>query len=109
MAAVRGIARPAEWHRVREFTANEPTSPAVLAITGEAGAGKSTLWRSGVVAALEAGHLVLRTEPSAGETDMSFAGLSDLLATVLPGVADSVPLPQLEALEVALLLRAAWL
>jgi DNA-binding NarL/FixJ family response regulator len=107
VAAVRGIARPAEWHRVREFTANEPTSPAVLAITGEAGAGKSTLWRSGVVAAQEAGHLVLRTEPSAGETDMSFAGLSDLLATELPGVADSVPAPQLEALEVALLLRAA--
>jgi DNA-binding CsgD family transcriptional regulator len=79
----------------------------MLAITGEAGAGKSTLWRSGVAAAEEAGHLVLHTEPSAGEADMSFAGLADLLTAELPAVAASVPPPQLEALEVALLLRAA--
>ena len=79
----------------------------MLAITGEAGAGKSTLWRAGVAAAQETGRLVLRTEPSAAETDMSFAGLSDLLATVLPDVAASIPAPQLRALEIALLLRAA--
>ncbi len=107
MAAVRAIVRQAEWGRVREFTAPDRTSPAVLAITGEAGAGKSTSWRSGVAAAREAGHLVLRTEPSASETDMSFAGLSDLLAGVLPEVSAGIPAPQLEGLEVALLLRAA--
>ena len=49
---------------------------------------------------------MLRTEPSAGETDMSFAGLSDLLAGVLPEVAAEIPTPQLDALAVALLLRA---
>jgi DNA-binding CsgD family transcriptional regulator len=107
MAAVRAIVRQAEWGRVREFTAADRTSPALLAITGEAGAGKSTLWRSGVAAAREAGRLVLRTEPSASETDMSFAGLSDLLAEVLPEVSAGIPAPQLEGLEVALLLRAA--
>jgi DNA-binding CsgD family transcriptional regulator len=49
--------------------------------------------------------MVLRTEPLAADADMSFAGLSDLLAGVLPDVAAAIPAPQLESLEVALLLR----
>jgi len=102
-----GIVRPTEWRQVREFTTAARSAPAMLALQGEAGAGKSTPWRGGVAAAEEAGHRVLRTEPSAGETDMSFAGLSDLLAGVIAEVAAGIPAPQLEALEVALLLRSA--
>ena len=79
----------------------------MLAVVGEAGAGKSTLWRAGLAGAAEAGCAVLRSEPSASEADASFAGLSDLLAWVLPAVAASIPGPQREALEVALLLRPA--
>ena len=101
-----GIVRQTEWRRVRDFVLSTRTFPAVLALQGEAGAGKSTLWRSGLRAAQEAGHRVLHTEPSAGETDMSFAGLSDLLTDVLPEVAAEIPAPQLDALEVALLLRS---
>ena len=78
----------------------------MLAVAGEAGAGKSTLWRAGVAAAVDAGQRLLRSEPSASETDLSFAGLSDLLADVLPEVAADIPGPPREALEVALLLRA---
>jgi AAA ATPase domain len=102
-----GIVRPAEWRQVREFAAAALSSQAVLALRGEAGVGKSTLWRGGVAAAVQAGHRVLRAEPSAGETDMSFAGVSDLLGGVLAEVAAGIPAPQLEALEVALLLRSA--
>jgi hypothetical protein len=102
-----GIVRPGEWDRVREFAVGTPASPTVLAVLGEAGAGKSTLWRGGVQAAVEAGRQVLRSEPTASETDLSFAGLSDLLAEALPAVAADIPAPQLEALEVALLLRVA--
>ena len=76
-----------------------------MVIQGEAGAGKSTLWRAGVEAAGQAGHRLLRSEPAASESDLSFAGLSDLLAGVLPAAAGQVPAPQREALEVALLLR----
>jgi DNA-binding CsgD family transcriptional regulator len=79
----------------------------LLAVEGEAGAGKSTLWRAGVAAATDAGHRLLRSEPSAGEADLSFAGLSDLLTGVLPEVAAGIPGPQREALEIALLLRPA--
>ncbi len=43
----------------------------------------------------------------ASETDLSFAGLSDLLGEVLPEVSVQIPGPQREALEIALLLRPA--
>jgi DNA-binding CsgD family transcriptional regulator len=102
----RDFVRLAEWRRVREFVMGTRAAPAGLAIQGEAGAGKSTLWRAGVEAAGEAGQRLLRSEPSASEADLSFAGLSDLLAGVLPGVVGQIPGPQREALEVALLLRA---
>jgi hypothetical protein len=103
----RDFVRPAEWRQVRRFIVAARTAPAGLVIQGEAGAGKSTLWRAGVRAAGEAGQRVLRSEPSAGEATMSFAGLSDLLADALPGIAGQIPGPQREALEVALLLRPA--
>ena len=101
------LVRSAEARRVRDFAREVRASPAALAIQGEAGAGKSTLWRAGVEAAAAAGHRLLRSEPSASETDLSFAALSDLLAEVLPLVAAHIPGPQLEALEIALLLRPA--
>jgi DNA-binding NarL/FixJ family response regulator len=101
------VVRPAEWRRVREFAAGVRTSPAGLALQGEAGAGKSTLWRAGIDAAATAGNRLLRSEPSASETDLSFAGLSDLLTGLLPTVAAEIPEPQLEALKIALLLRPA--
>jgi DNA-binding CsgD family transcriptional regulator len=106
-AARRDLVRSAEWHRVRDFAQQVPASPAALAIRGEAGAGKSTLWRAGIETAAAAGHRLLRSEPSASETDLSFAALSDLLAEVLPLVGAEIPGPQLEALQVALLLRPA--
>jgi DNA-binding CsgD family transcriptional regulator len=108
MPAVSGdFVRAAEWQRVREFAAAVSRDrPAVLAISGEAGAGKSMLWRAAVTTA-DPRCQVLRSEPSASEADTPFAGLSDLLTPVLPSVASGIPVPQLEALEVALLMRPA--
>ena len=104
-----GLVRTAEWLRVREFAAGISTrdEPTLLTIAGEAGAGKSTLRQAGITAAQEAGCRVLRSEPSASDTEAPFAGLSDLLSEVLPEVAGAIPGPQREALEVALLLRPA--
>jgi DNA-binding CsgD family transcriptional regulator len=108
VSAVRGdIVRQAEWQRVRDFAASARASPALLTVEAEAGAGKSTLWRAGLAAAADAGHRLLRSEPSAAEADLSFAGLSDLLTGVLPEVTADIPGPQREALEIALLLRPA--
>ena len=106
MAVPSDIVRSAEWQRVAEFAAADRTRPAMLVVEGEAGAGKSTLWRAGAAAAAEAGHRVLSCAPSAGESDLSFAGLSDQFADVLPELSADIPEPQLEALEVALVMRA---
>jgi DNA-binding CsgD family transcriptional regulator len=103
----RDLVRSAEWQRVREFAETVRTSPAALVVQGEGGAGKSTLWRAGVDVATAAGSRLLRSEPSASETDLSFVGLSDLLADLLSLVAEQIPGPQREALEIALLLRPA--
>ena len=104
-----GLVRAAEGRRVGEFAADlrAREEPGLLTIAGEAGAGKSTLWRAGIAAATETGCRVLRSEPSASDADAPFAGLSDLLSGVLPEVASGIPGPQREALEVALLLRPA--
>jgi DNA-binding CsgD family transcriptional regulator len=104
-----GFVRAAEWRRVRDFTGGvvARAAPGALVVQGEAGAGKSTLWRAGVAVAEATGCRVVRSEPSAAEADSSFGALSDLLTGVLPGVAADIPTPQREALEVALLLRSA--
>ena len=89
-----------------EFVRTEHRGPAGFVIEGEPGSGKSTLWDSGIDAACELGHQVLRNQPSSSETDLSYAGLSDLLSKILPQVLDAIAAPQREALEVALLLRS---
>jgi DNA-binding CsgD family transcriptional regulator len=102
------LVRAAEWRQVREFaSAARRDTPAVLVITGEAGAGKSRLWQAGVGAAAGNGTRVLRSEPSAAEADAPFAGLSDLLHATLASVAEGLPLPQRQALELVLTSRPA--
>jgi DNA-binding CsgD family transcriptional regulator len=109
VGAVADLVRTAEWEQVREFAGGAPdrVTPAVLVVQGEAGSGKSTLWRAGVAAAEEAGARLLSSEPSAAEATLPFTALADLLTAVLPPVAATLPDPQREALEVALLLRPA--
>ena len=110
MSAINGdFVRAAEWRSVREFATDAASrvTPAALVVEGEAGAGKSRLWRAALAVAADTGCRVLRSEPSASEADSPFAGLSDLLAGILPALADGIPQPQREALEVALLLRPA--
>ena len=105
--ATGAIVRATEWRRVQDFIIEEGHSPSVLVIEGEAGAGKSTLWRYGVELAAGRGDQVLRSDPSENEYDLAFAGLSDLLAEVLPNMGPAIPPPQREALEVTMLLRSS--
>lgn len=97
------LVRSDEWRQVREFaSAPGRGAPAALAITGEAGAGKSRLWQAAVDVAVGNGARVLRSEPSAVEADAPFSGLSDLLGATLASVAAGLPVPQRQALELAL-------
>lgn len=74
-----------------------------LTIVGEAGIGKTTLWREAVSRARQHGALVLVSRPTEAEQKLSFAGLTDLLAGLDEAVFAALPVPQRDALEVVLL------
>lgn len=75
----------------------------VVAISGDAGIGKSTLLAAAEATATENGFRVLSCRPVPAESVLSFAALGDLLAGVTDDDLDAIPTPQREALEVALL------
>src|SRR4051812_14300642 len=76
---------------------------AAVALTGEAGIGKSTVWTAAVEAAAARGWLVLSSRPAASEQSLTLGGLTDLLSPVDDEVLDRLPVPQRDALSVALL------
>ncbi len=77
--------------------------PAVVALEGEAGIGKTSVWRA-VLEQLEArDNAVLSARPAEAETHLSYAGLADLLGPVLDDSLGKLPGPQRQALEAALL------
>lgn len=97
------VGREAELAVVEECLAAGETGLAAVAIVGEPGIGKTTLWREAVRRASECGMTVLFARPGESEAKLAFAGLTDLLREVGPEVLDRLPSPQRAALEVALL------
>jgi DNA-binding CsgD family transcriptional regulator/tetratricopeptide (TPR) repeat protein len=96
--------------RLRELTQVEAFLDVVtagnvraLAITGDAGIGKTTLWREGLRLARERGFRVLAARPTGVETRLSFSGLADLLRPLPETATDRLPNVQRDALNVALL------
>jgi DNA-binding NarL/FixJ family response regulator len=98
------VGRDEELTRLRGFLKSE-TGPAALLVEGEAGIGKTSLWKAGIAAARANGHHVLACRPGAAEASLSYAALGDLLGPSLDGTLSILPPPQRQALEVALLLR----
>jgi DNA-binding CsgD family transcriptional regulator len=74
------------------------SEPKVLVVTGEPGAGKSTLVEWAASQAAARGLRVLRVRGCEGEQDLGFAGLHQLLRPVLSG-ADRLPSRQRDALH----------
>ncbi|MFE2416266.1 ATP-binding protein [Streptomyces hokutonensis] len=72
--------------------------PKVLVLTGEPGAGKSTLVDRAATQAADRGRRVLRVRGCEGEQDLGFAGVHQLLRPVLGGV-DRLPARQRDALR----------
>jgi DNA-binding CsgD family transcriptional regulator len=89
---------------VREFVGGDAAPTLVL--TGWPGIGKTTLWEAAVEAAQREGTRVLMARPSDAEARLVFGALIDLFDGVATPELDTLPVPQLEALEVALLRRA---
>jgi len=74
-----------------------------LLIEGEAGIGKSWLWREAVCAAEERGYRVLACQPTESEAGIGFAGLIDLLRSWVDETPADLPEPQRQALDAALM------
>ena len=73
-----------------------------LVLQGEAGIGKTTLWKAGISLANSHGRRVLSTRASDAEATLSYASISDLFEGVDLDALDDLPQPQRLALGVAL-------
>ncbi len=76
---------------------------AACVIEGDAGIGKTAIWRATVARAHASSGRVLSCAPAEAEAALSYASLADLLDEVEPDVLASLPDPQRNAIEVALL------
>jgi DNA-binding CsgD family transcriptional regulator len=101
------VGRDEELAAVEGFLAGAEPRVRTLLIEGAAGIGKTTLWEAGIEVARESGFEIRTSRPGESEATFSFAVLDDLLANLPAGVLAALPPPQREAIEVALLLRAA--
>jgi DNA-binding CsgD family transcriptional regulator len=99
------VGREAQLLEVERFLDASAAGFAVLVLKGDAGIGKTTLWREARGRAQERGALVLSSLPSAAEAKLSFAAVADLLGRVEGDAFAALPDPQRDALEVALLRR----
>jgi DNA-binding CsgD family transcriptional regulator len=99
------VGRERELNVVSDFVARN--SSGVLAIVGEAGIGKTTVWREAIERAHAAGSRVALARPAEAEAKLSFAGLADLLADVPEEFFVGLPAPQRSGIDAALLRRHA--
>jgi DNA-binding CsgD family transcriptional regulator len=94
--------REAELALLEDFL--DPSTPGRgFFLTGEPGAGKTTLWEVGLELARRRGLRVLSARASGAETQLAFTALIDLLDDVTDDDLAGLPPPQRRALEVALL------
>ena len=99
------VGRERELDAVAAFLGSASRFPRALLIQGEAGIGKTTIWRESSRIAGAASRL-LTARPSESEGKLSFSVLTDLLEPTLSEIRDQLPVPQRKALEAALMLRA---
>ena len=81
----------------------EADGVAALLIEGEAGIGKTTLWRAGLELARKHAFKVLSSSPTRGQRSFAYGALADLASGATERL-DELPDPQRRALEQALLL-----
>ena len=97
------IGRAAELEAVDRMLELATTGLASLLIDGDAGIGKTSIWRAGIERADAYGARVLRAAPAASERTLTLGGLTDLLSDVTDAELASLPSVQRHALEIAVL------
>jgi DNA-binding CsgD family transcriptional regulator len=99
------IGRAEELRVIRAFLDAAGDPPRALLLEGEAGIGKTTLWRAGLEAAGGGPYRLLVAQADAREVELAFAVVADLLESVVADALPELPAPQRRALEIALLLE----
>ena len=99
------VGRDAELETIQAFAERASGGPQAFVLEGEAGIGKSTLWRAGVERARERGLRVLSSRPAEAERGLAHVGLGDLFEGVLEDVLPALSTPRRRAFEVALLVE----
>ena len=92
------VGREAELHAVHEALARP--APLGVLLEGEAGIGKTALWRAGVERAAANGLRTLVARPAEAETELSHAALGDLLTPLADDLADEPTVPWVEWLQI---------
>lgn len=105
--ATEVFGREAELAAIDAMLASARCGFAAMLVAGDAGIGKTTVWRQGIANAAGDGFRVLSCRASPNETRLSFAALGDLLTTVDASAFDTLPEPQRRALDAALLRKDA--
>jgi predicted ATPase len=100
MATRELVGRDAELASIDAFVADVGRGPCALVLAGDAGIGKTVLWRAGVEAARHRDSCVLTCRGVEAEASLSFSGLSELLAPVLDVLCSlSGPAPLMVAVD----------
>lgn len=99
------VGRDRELASAGEFLATASEGPAALVLEGDAGIGKTTVWREVVRQAEATGFEVLSCRPAQQEAKLSLSAVADLLEATPAAVFEALPTPQRHALEIALLRR----
>jgi DNA-binding CsgD family transcriptional regulator len=108
MATERILGRADELAVIERFLDSIPDGPArLLAVTGPAGIGKSTLWNAARAAARSrTGLTLLRARATSAERDLAYGALADILGPIVETGRDALPPPQRDALDGVVLLAA---
>ena len=96
------VGRHREQAEVDRFLDVLLDGPAALVLEGEAGIGKTTVWRAALDAARDRPCRVLICRASESESALSFLGLCDFLEGAGDDALEPLPEPQRVALELAL-------
>ena len=97
------IGRDRELGLADELLAQAERRFGVVLLEGEAGIGKTTVWRELVRRAEERGRRVLACRPAETEAKLGFSAVADLLEAVPDASLRTLPGPARRAIEVALL------
>ena len=97
------IGRETELAAIERFLQDARSQTLALAIEGDAGIGKTTLWSAAIDDAASGGFRVLSARPAESEAMLSFVALADLVGTAFDETRARLPPVQEHALGAALL------